>query len=71
TERARRNKEDVKAQFRSGGSITVRLTKLEDNTIEGSSENFGKVTMPVEAFRVIEFNVYREKKDEDEDGFMF
>lgn len=69
-ERARRNRNDVRAQFREKGSITVQMTKLQDGKITGNSENFGAATLPIEAFRSLEFNVY-EDKQEDDDGFDF
>ncbi|MDP6522675.1 MAG: hypothetical protein QGI24_07595 [Kiritimatiellia bacterium] len=68
-ERARRNKSDVKASFASGGTVTVQLTSIENSKLKGSSENFGMVTMPVAAFKSLEFNVYREKEEEEGDDF--
>ena len=67
-ERARRNKGDVKAVFADGGQITIEIARLGGGRIEGRSENFGAVKMPVEAFKLLEFNIYRERaKSEDDD----
>jgi len=69
-ERARRNRNDVRADFRERGAITLQMTKLGEDKITGNSENFGTVTLPIEAFRSLEFNVYEDKQEED-DGFDF
>ncbi len=61
-ERARRNAGDIRAHFVDRGSITLKLTSIVDGRIEGFSENFGNITMPLNAFRLIEMNIYEEKK---------
>lgn len=66
-ERARRNKSDVKAVFANGGQVTMELVRVADGKMEGRSENFGSVKMPVEAFRLLEFNIYRERTASDDD----
>lgn len=69
-ERARRNRNDVRAEFTEKGSITLQLSKFAEGRISGNSENFGAVQLPLEAFRSLEFNIYEEKQEED-DGFDF
>ena len=69
TERARRNKSDVKASFATGGGITLQLSSIQNSQLKGSSENFGMVTMPVGAFESVEFNIYREKEEDEDDDF--
>lgn len=72
TERARRNKEDVRARFVGGGaSITLRLTELADGKLHGISENCGSVEVPVSAFEMLEFNIYKEKSEKDDDSVFF
>jgi hypothetical protein len=71
-ERARRNKADVRARFSgTGGLITLRLTGLDDGMIQGVSENCGSVQVPVAAFDSIEFNIYKEKSSDQDDGTFF
>ncbi|MFT5125118.1 MAG: hypothetical protein ACI9TH_004316 [Kiritimatiellia bacterium] len=69
-ERARRNKDDMRLKFTRTGSITMQLLKLENNILHGKSENFGEVTIPLDAFRDAEFNIYDQKEGEGsgEDG---
>lgn len=57
-EKAALNKDDVRATFLNGGTITVQLGKQENGKIDGKSENFGAVTLPLAAFRQLEFNIY-------------
>lgn len=69
-ERARRNKEDVRLAFTKHGVVTIQLHKIEENTVHGYSENFGDVSMPLNAFKGMTFNIY-EKKDGDDEDFDF
>ena len=66
-ERARRNNNDIRAHFAGSGAVTVGLAGIVSVTIEGSSENFGTVKMPLGAFELLEFNIYRDKDDEDDE----
>ncbi len=69
-EQARRNATDMRAHFPESGVVTMGLVGIEDNLVEGSSENFGMTKMPLSAFDVLEFNIYRENADgEDEVEF--
>jgi hypothetical protein len=51
--------------------VTIQLTRLNKNTFSGTSENFGEINMPLDAFRIMEFNIYREKAEASEDEFAF
>jgi hypothetical protein len=66
-ERARRNKNDIRATFPEKGALTIQLIRIEKNMLTGSSENFGQVGMPLEAFKALDLNIYREKTPADED----
>lgn len=70
-QRARRNKNDVRAHFAKTGVVTMELKSIKDNTVNGSSENFGPVKMPLEAFDRLEFNIYEDKSKEEDDGYSF
>jgi hypothetical protein len=59
--KARRNQKDVRGFFTNQGSITFQLLKIEHETIQGESENFGKISAPLGAFRQINFNIYKER----------
>jgi len=65
-ERARRNSGDIRGHFVDRGTITLRLTSIVDGRVEGFSENFGDISMPLGALRLIELNIYEEKSSEDE-----
>jgi hypothetical protein len=69
-ERARRNKEDIRLTFVQNGQLTLQLRKVEKSMVYGYSENFGEVKIPLEAFRELEFNIY-EERDEDDQDFDF
>ncbi len=60
-ERARRQAADIRALFQTGGSVTVTLEKLDDQSLTGSSENFGQRTFAREAFGELQFNIYDER----------
>jgi hypothetical protein len=66
-ERARRNKFDVKLSLVNSVTITFNLIKLENNNVEGESENFGKIIIPLKFCQSIEFNIYREKSKEEKE----
>lgn len=60
-ERARRRAEDVRAVFHDGGSVTLALDKLDEQTLTGHSENFGRASFARAAFRELRFNLYDER----------
>jgi hypothetical protein len=59
-ERARRLAGDVRATFHEGGTVTLALEKLDETSLVGSSENFGKRTFARSAFRELRFHIYDE-----------
>ncbi|TFH14401.1 MAG: hypothetical protein E4H02_09955 [Lentisphaerales bacterium] len=66
-ERARRNKNDVRVHFRGVGAVTLDLVNLQDGTLKGRSENFGEVLLPINVCETMEFNIYTDKQDDDDD----
>lgn len=66
--KARRMKEDVRAYFQAGGTVTFQLAELADGKLRGASENFGEVAMPLAAFRRLDFNLYEKRADAGEEG---
>jgi hypothetical protein len=67
-ERARRFEQDIQVQFTEAGLVTLRLDALENGKIAGYSENFGKVSLPLEAFKLVRFNLYRQADSEEGKG---
>jgi len=67
SERARRNKDDIKAFFTDKGIITIQITSLNKDKVSGTSENFGNISLPLGALRRIDLNIYREKDTGDDD----
>lgn len=57
-ERSKRRNGDVRAWFPDGSSIVFRLEASDDETLTGSSQNFGTATFKTAAFNRIEFNIY-------------
>ncbi len=66
--KARRMKEDVRAYFQAGGTVTFQLAELADGKLRGASENFGELAMPLAAFRRLDFNLYEKRADAEEEG---
>jgi len=66
TERARRNKGDVRSHFMEKGVVTLDLQKIEGGKIEGTSENLGHVRVPLAALGRIEFSIYRSRESDSE-----
>lgn len=66
-ERARRNIGDVRAHFAERGSLTFKLSGSTEAEMTGVSENLGEVALPLEALRLVEFNIYEEKNDAGDD----
>lgn len=71
-EKARRQATDVRAVFLDGSNFTLALEKLDENALVGSSENCGRVTGALDAFRSVQFHIYEkaaetaDKADDDE-----
>ncbi len=72
-ERARRNGSDIRAHFAgaNAGIVTVGLERILEQSVKGQSENFGPIQMPLAAFGLLEFNIYRDKSDENGDASSF
>ena len=67
-ERARRNASDVQAYLHTGGSMTFKLKEIMEDRLMGSSENFlGPVALNLEMVKGLEFNLYTDKRLEDND----
>jgi hypothetical protein len=49
---------DVRGWFPDGGSVTFRLTKVEDGKLTGTSQTFGSAVFDQKAFSRIEFNIH-------------
>lgn len=49
---------DVRATLSDGASIVFRLDDADDETVSGSSQNFGDVVFRRDAFQAIEFNIH-------------
>lgn len=70
-ERARRNKEDIRALFSGTTAVTFDLDRMDNGRLSGTSENFGAISVPLAALRQVEFNIYKKRAqdpvDEDEE----
>jgi len=54
------------------GVLTAALlTGIERDVVKGSSENFGAIEMPLGAFGLLEFNIYRDRSAEEADEREF
>lgn len=62
SERARRLAADVVAVFHDGGRVTVALDELTEKSLNGHSENFGKVAFDRDSFRELQFHIYDEDR---------
>ena len=69
-EKPRRQANDLRAYFVDGGRLTLSLDKLSPDALNGGSECFGKANFQRGAFQRLQFNVYDEAKEsEDEDDW--
>ena len=66
-EKPRRQANDLRAFFADGGRLTLSLEKLNPDTLSGGSECFGKASFQRGAFQRLQFNIYDETKESDED----
>ena len=60
--RARRNSGDVRFIFANGNQLTLDLAKIANGQIMGKSENFGKTSLALNAFKEIQVNIYKEEE---------
>lgn len=63
-ERCIRRNGDIRASLPDGSSFVFRLDGVDDDTLTGSSQNFGTATFKTAAFNRIEFNIYDLALDE-------
>lgn len=66
-ERARRRRNDVRAEFREMGSVTFDLVDLQNNVLQGKSDNFTEIGLPLYVLKSLDFNIYKEKAEPDDD----
>jgi len=64
-EKARRQANDVRAFFLDGSRFTLALDKLDETVLTGSSENCGKVSSALDAFRRVQFHIYEQPVETD------
>ena len=67
SEKARRQAADVRASFLDGSRFTLALDKLDDQNLAGSSENCGRVTCTLDAFRRVQFHIYEQHSETADD----
>ncbi len=61
TERAKRERGDIRAYFADGSTLVFRFLEVTDDKVKGSSQNFGEATFDLKAINRIEFDIYNEK----------
>jgi len=66
-EKPRRQANDLRAFFVDGGRLTISLETLSPDTLSGGSECFGKAGFQRGAFQRLQFNIYDEARESDED----
>ena len=58
-ERAKRRKEDIKAELSDGeGILTIGLHNIQNNILNGKSDNFGTVKLNLKTSSFLYFNIY-------------
>ncbi|MCG3149021.1 MAG: hypothetical protein PCFJNLEI_02473 [Verrucomicrobiae bacterium] len=65
--RARRQAADVQAVFEDGRRLTLALEKLEEGSLTGASEAWGRLSVALGALRRVQFHIY-EKRDDGAEG---
>ena len=61
TERANRERGDIRAYFADGSTIVFRFLEVSEDKLTGASQNFGTATFKLSAINRIEFDIYNEK----------
>lgn len=61
SERAKRERGDIRAYFADGSVMVFRFENVSDNQLVGTSQNFGTATFNLSAISRIEFDIYNEK----------
>lgn len=57
-ERCKRRNGDIRAWFTNGSSIVFQLDEIKDDSLIGSSQNFGSASFKIAAFSRLEFNIH-------------
>lgn len=60
---ARRQETDVRAFFPDGAQLTVALQQLDDKGLAGTTENCGRVVLPLDTFTRLRFHLYDKSID--------
>lgn len=68
-ETPRRQTADITALFADSSRFTVTLEKLDDKGLTGNTEVCGRVTLPIDTFTRLRFNVYTPVALEDDDDW--
>lgn len=66
-EKPRRQIHDLRAHFAEGGFVTVALDWLDAEQLRGNSESLGRASFQRQAFQRMEFNIYDETPEAEED----
>lgn len=61
TERAKRERGDIRAYFADGSSLVFHFEEVTENQLVGTSQNFDKATFDLSAINRIEFDIYNDK----------
>ncbi len=65
--KARLNKMDIQGFFNDEHHVTLNLKNISDTELSGNSENFGNASFNIKAFKRIKFNIYKNRKEEEDD----
>ena len=68
-ERARRRRNDIRANFREQGSVTIDLVEVLNNVVRGKSDNFSEIGLPLYVLKSLDFNIYKEKSEDEDADF--
>ena len=64
SEESKKYNGDIRATFPDGSSLIFRLDAINDNTIDGFSQNFGTAKFNISSISRIDFNLYEPKFDD-------
>lgn len=65
--KARLNKMDIQGFFNDEHRVTINLKNISETAVSGSSENFGKGSFNLKAFKRLTFNIYKKRPEEEND----
>lgn len=69
-EEPKKYKGDVRAWFCHGGFITLRMASIKDNILHGYSQATGDVSIDLDAFSRIDFNIYSLSSNEQREKYF-